>query len=416
MGKKINISKEFLEEEYVKKGRKTQDIADEFGCHSCTICEKLKKYGIKQRHSQKKYYITKKFLEERYLKEEKSCKKIAKEIGCNEEIVRLNLIMYGIDRRLGDFEKIYDIPEEFLRKEYVENKRSCKDMADEIGCSRVTVSDSLKKYDIKLREMGDRLTKKGKKSLLYHLRERFLLKDEDNKSINHPSYNKKHNSNSKRMMGETKIYNFNKKHNLDMGLIKREYIEGIMSSEEIGEIFGICDTTVRNRLKKENVKMKPIGFLSKSGRERTSEAGRLKIPYTRTEKTRKKVSDTKKRQWRDPVFVKEMMKKLLERPSSFEKKISELCIDNNLPFLYTGNGTFLIGHKNPDFINEEKRIAIEVFYSYFKIRTHGSVENYIKERSAYFLKYGYKTIFIDENEVLHKNWEEICLNKIKRVL
>lgn len=121
--------------------------------------------------------------------------------------------------------------------------------------------------------------------------------------------------------------------------------------------------------------------------------------------------------WKDPYLrdrqIKLMLQGLLKRPTSYEKKISELCIENNLPFIYTGNGTFLIGHKNPDFINKEKKIAIEVYHPYFKERDFGSCENYEQERSEYFIKYGYKTIFIRGYELIAKNWKEKCLNKIR---
>lgn len=106
------------------------------------------------------------------------------------------------------------------------------------------------------------------------------------------------------------------------------------------------------------------------------------------------------------------MNGLIKRPTSYEQKISELCIKNNLPFIYTGNGTFLIGHKNPDFVNEKDKLAIEVYYDYFKIRDFGSCEEYEKQRAEYFAKYGYRTIFIRSEEIMDKNWESVCLNKI----
>ena len=109
---------------------------------------------------------------------------------------------------------------------------------------------------------------------------------------------------------------------------------------------------------------------------------------------------------------KNTFKALALKPTSYEKKISELCIESNLPFIYTGNGTFFIGTKNPDFINKEKNIAIEVYNDYWKIKGYGSCENYEKQRGEYFSKYGYKTIFIRTHEITDKNWKEVCLKKI----
>lgn len=114
-----------------------------------------------------------------------------------------------------------------------------------------------------------------------------------------------------------------------------------------------------------------------------------------------------------PEFMEKLLKGLIKRPTSFEQNISELCIKNNLPFIYTGNGTFFIGRKNPDFVDKKKRIAIEVFYSFFKERNYVSVEEYKKQRIEYFERYGYKVIFLDEYDILNKDWENICIKKIR---
>lgn len=60
-----------------------------------------------------------------------------------------------------------------------------------------------------------------------------------------------------------------------------------------------------------------------------------------------------------------------------------------------------------------KGIVIEVYANYFKNLQYGSCENYEKQRSEYFAKYGYKTIFIKDEEICPNNWKEVCLNKIK---
>lgn len=121
--------------------------------------------------------------------------------------------------------------------------------------------------------------------------------------------------------------------------------------------------------------------------------------------------------WEDkPTKNKERIRKiiqgLMKRPTSFERKISELCIENSLPFIYTGNGRFLINFKNPDFVNEQDKVVIEVFYSWFKIRDYGSVENYKEFCRKKYNSAGWRVIFIDEREIDIDNWKELCLNKI----
>lgn len=162
-------------------------------------------------------------------------------------------------------------------------------------------------------------------------------------------------------------------------------------------------------------------------RKRLFAEGNLKVNFKgkhHTEETKKRIGLNNHKLWEDPNSIynsKEWrenhtivsLKGLIKRPTSYEKKISELCIDNNLPFIYNGNGTFLIGYKNPDFINEKDKVAIEVYNDYFKIRDFGSCEEYEKQRGDYFAKRGWRTIFIRNNEINPENWKEICLNKIK---
>lgn len=103
----------------------------------------------------------------------------------------------------------------------------------------------------------------------------------------------------------------------------------------------------------------------------------------------------------------------LELPTKFEKKIINIIKRNNLPYKYTGNGDFWIGGKNPDFvnINGEKKL-IEVGSSYWKNKSYGSVDNYIKERSEHFAQYGWKSYFYIEDDFNEKKF----LNSLKGVI
>lgn len=144
------------------------------------------------------------------------------------------------------------------------------------------------------------------------------------------------------------------------------------------------------------------------------------IPYNKGKKAKKETIEKNRlngiKMWQNKEYaektIKSILNSLIKRPTSYEKKIAELCIEFSLPFIYTGNGTFLIGHKNPDFVNKRDKIAIEVYNDYFKIRDFGSCEEYEKQRSEYFAKYRYKTIFIRKNEIMSKDWKELCLTKI----
>ena len=136
--------------------------------------------------------------------------------------------------------------------------------------------------------------------------------------------------------------------------------------------------------------------------------------FWKSKEGRKLIEIQRKKYWDNPIWIEKHMSiiipRLKRRPTSYEKKISELCIEYNLPFIYSGDGRFLIGYKNPDFKHKYLSILIEVYNNYHHPK------NYEEIRGEHFAKYGYKTIFINEEEVTDKNWEEICLNKIKNSL
>jgi len=110
-----------------------------------------------------------------------------------------------------------------------------------------------------------------------------------------------------------------------------------------------------------------------------------------------------------------------KRPNSWENKICELCIKHSLPFIYTGDGTFWIKgvnkiNKNPDFIYKDKKVAIEVYYDYFKKKNYGTIENYKKHCEKIYNSKGWEVIFIDGNDINNENWENKCLDKINEVI
>ena len=165
------------------------------------------------------------------------------------------------------------------------------------------------------------------------------------------------------------------------------------------------------------------GAWNKELTKETDERVRKYASAERTPEWRNKQSEGLKRAWVDEnsklgseETIQKRLISLLKRPTSYEDKIDKLCAKYNLPFIYTGDGSFLIGSKNPDFINMDKKLAIEVYYSWFKVRNNGSCEEYERQRSEYFGTYGWDVVFITENEIENKNWEISCLSKIKGAL
>lgn len=83
---------------------------------------------------------------------------------------------------------------------------------------------------------------------------------------------------------------------------------------------------------------------------------------------------------------------------------------------FVGNTDEAIGGRVPDFICESLRVVLEVFHSVYKLKRWLSVEAYCQERIAHFEKYGYRVIFLSEEELDGVAWKEKSLRKIFETL
>ena len=144
-----------------------------------------------------------------------------------------------------------------------------------------------------------------------------------------------------------------------------------------------------------------------------------------TEETRIKLKEAIKNKWKDKDYREKMLKirktqwteetkiKILKALSSRKKTGLEIKLENiinkyKLPFKYVGDASFILHGLCPDFIHNKEKKLIEVFYEYFKEKQYGSVENYKIERHAIFKKYGFDTLFIDGDFLLHSEEEEVA--------
>jgi len=105
-------------------------------------------------------------------------------------------------------------------------------------------------------------------------------------------------------------------------------------------------------------------------------------------------------------LTEEHIKKAMRRriPTSLEEAFMAIIEKNNLPYAYVGDGSFLIERCNPDFINVNgKKTAIEVYARIYKTLGGRNIEDWKKERSEKFKRYGWEIIYFDETEVNEKN-------------
>ena len=143
-----------------------------------------------------------------------------------------------------------------------------------------------------------------------------------------------------------------------------------------------------------------------------------------TKEAKEKMSQAHLRCWKDPNYRENQLKAIFKgsdiRPTKPERKLRKL-LNKLFPneYKYVGNGSILIGFKNPDFINVngQKKI-IELFGDFWHSKkvTGLKKKEHRKQRQAHFAKYGYKTLVIWEHELSDKKQLKIKLSKFSGII
>ena len=82
----------------------------------------------------------------------------------------------------------------------------------------------------------------------------------------------------------------------------------------------------------------------------------------------------------------------------------EIIKKYNLPYKFVGDFSFILGGKNPDFINVNgEKICVEVYDTINKLLYFDSIKQYQNQRTEIFSKYGWQTIFLDETDLKNEN-------------
>ena len=124
--------------------------------------------------------------------------------------------------------------------------------------------------------------------------------------------------------------------------------------------------------------------------------------HPQSEEQRKKTSERMKGYKPSADTVKKMLAR--RTPTTLEMKFLKIVEKNALPYKFVGDGSFMIGRKNPDFINTNgEKIAIEVYSLYYKLRHAETVDEWKKERQNYFGEHGWEVLFFDAVQVNETN-------------
>lgn len=139
---------------------------------------------------------------------------------------------------------------------------------------------------------------------------------------------------------------------------------------------------------------------------------------------KKDASERMKKLWKNKEFVEKRLESFNRSPNNFAIEFNNFLqlkiefnnfLQLNFPneWKYTGDFSFWIGRKNPDFVNiNGKKVCIEIYNEYFKVKNYSSTNEYIKNRSNHFLKYGWKTIFVNQKEFIYD--KKLVLEKISK--
>lgn len=123
------------------------------------------------------------------------------------------------------------------------------------------------------------------------------------------------------------------------------------------------------------------------------------------------------------VMCSRKRRKMPKHHTKPECIFEQICKNNNLPFKYTGDGTFWIGKNpsvNPDFIEcNSKKIAVEIFsYWHDPLRRFGKVpySGTYEGRKKILKEYGWQLVVFWDTDLLRKDAETFILSQLNTVL
>jgi len=176
------MDRDALYQKHVVEELTSYEIADLWDTNQKSVCKALKLYGFnrsiaeasklrrknKPTLSKYKELNDKEWLSKKYLEEKKSCKEIAKDVGCVEESVLSYLKKYNVPiRKNGEWQKgsilgsKYDClnDKNWLYQKYITEKRSTNEMVKLSGCRTPnSVRQALIRFNIPVRSVSNGLT------------------------------------------------------------------------------------------------------------------------------------------------------------------------------------------------------------------------------------------------------------------
>ncbi len=153
---KKELDKETLTRLYIKEKRSLRAIAKMYGLSPSTVHYRSIKYGIKLRENigLKRIALKKSVLKKLYVKEGRSSKEVAEMLSCSPATVLKRCKEYGIPLRIKRTE---GLSKALLQKLYVKEGKTLREIAKIQGCSFEPVRKRCKQFGIPLRKPGSKI-------------------------------------------------------------------------------------------------------------------------------------------------------------------------------------------------------------------------------------------------------------------
>ena len=221
--------------------------------------------------------------------------------------------------------------------------------------------------------------------------------------------------------------------------LEARYLGERLSTTEIAKIINCNPETIRFYLKKYNIQRQRFPELYNKEwlfkKYQIEELSTVKIAnilkcnistvfcalikYQIPHRTKSEAQEGKKNHQYGKKLTEEQKRKWRRQQTHRTKPeliFDEICKKNNLPFKYTGDGSFWIHNINPDFVEVNgKKIAVEIFGDYW----HSPLLNKNLREDATLIyrkktlkKYGWKLIVFWQTDLLRKDAEQFVLSNL----
>ena len=156
-------NRDWLYEKYVEEGKNQKEVSELCDVTHSTVNKWINKLDIPKRsrseilkgsiHLDDKIEIDKEWIIDQYVNKKRTTKDIGQEIGYKDGRPIINILRdEGINIRTpGDYFRL-DIDENWLREQYIDKKRSAMDIANELGYSDVGIFNALERFNIDTRK------------------------------------------------------------------------------------------------------------------------------------------------------------------------------------------------------------------------------------------------------------------------